>query len=90
MTAPKLLKNYSSIESNDMLFREVHGNNTLHGSLPPRTRAMHPQALGDDIDVPFISWDPCRVQFGTDVIAPPGAEMQTPIAPLVLKNHNFK
>lgn len=45
---------------------------------------MPPQAFGDDMDVPFISWVPRRVQLGTDAIAPPGALMQTPRAPSVL------
>lgn len=42
---------------------------------------MPPHALGDDMDVPFMSWVPRRVQFGTDAIAPPGALMLTPRAP---------
>lgn len=45
---------------------------------------MPPQAFGDDMDVPFMSWVPRRVQLGTDAIAPPGALMQTPRAPSVL------
>lgn len=51
---------------------------------PERISAMPPQALGDDIDVPFISWVPRRVQLGTDAMAPPGALMLTPRAPSVL------
>ena len=47
---------------------------------------MLPQALGDDIEVPFISWPLDKVQFGTDVIAPPGATIQTPSFPSALKN----
>lgn len=45
---------------------------------------MPPQALGDDMDVPFISWVPRRVQLGTEAMAPPGALMLTPRAPSVL------
>lgn len=45
---------------------------------------MPPQALGDDMDVPFISWVPRRVQLGTEAMAPPGALMLTPSAPSVL------
>lgn len=52
--------------------------------LPERTKAMPPQAFGDDMDVPFISWVPRRVQLGTDAIAPPGALILTPRAPSVL------
>lgn len=51
---------------------------------PERTSAMPPQALGDDMDVPFISWVPRSVQLGTDAMAPPGALMLTPRAPSVL------
>ena len=51
---------------------------------PERISAMPPQALGDDMDVPFISWVPRRVQLGTDAMAPPGALMLTPRAPSVL------
>lgn len=45
---------------------------------------MPPHALGDDMDVPFMSWVPRRVQFGTDAMAPPGALMLTPRAPSVV------
>ena len=41
--------------------------------------------MGEDIEVPFISWLPLRVQFGTDVMAPPGALMQTPNDPSTLQ-----
>lgn len=51
---------------------------------PERINAMPPHALGDDMDVPFMSWVPRRVQFGTDAIAPPGALMLTPRAPSVV------
>lgn len=51
---------------------------------PDSTSAMPPQALGEDMDVPFISWVPRRVQLGTDAMAPPGALMLTPRAPSVL------
>lgn len=46
---------------------------------------MHPLALGDDIDVPFINCFFCKVQLGTEVMAPPGAEMLTPKSPSVLQ-----
>lgn len=52
--------------------------------LPERTKAMPPQAFGDDMDVPFISWVPRRVQLGTEAMAPPGALILTPRAPSVL------
>lgn len=45
---------------------------------------MPPHALGDDMDVPFMSWVPRRVQFGTEAMAPPGALMLTPRAPSVV------
>lgn len=48
---------------------------------PERISAMPPHALGDDMDVPFMSWVPRRVQFGTEAMAPPGALMLTPRAP---------
>jgi hypothetical protein len=34
-------------------------------------RAMLPQQLGDDIEVPFISCDLVSSQLGTGLIAPP-------------------
>ena len=43
-----------------------------------------PQALGEDIDVPFISCVPLSVQLGTAAIAPPGALILTPNEPSVL------
>ena len=43
-----------------------------------------PQALGEDIDVPFISCVPLSVQLGTAAIAPPGALIFTPNEPSVL------
>tara|TARA_B110000090_G_scaffold98855_1_gene111276 strand:- start:124 stop:354 length:231 start_codon:yes stop_codon:yes gene_type:complete len=46
-----------------------------------RSRARQPVALGDDIDVPFISWFLAFVHPGTLVIAPPGAIMETPRSP---------
>ena len=46
-----------------------------------RTRAMPPQALGDDMEVPFMSWRTCSVHWGTGAIAPPGADSTTPVAP---------
>lgn len=46
-----------------------------------RRRAMPPQALGDDIEVPFMSWRTCSVHWGTGAIAPPGADSTTPVAP---------
>lgn len=54
-------------------------------SSPDRTRAMPPQALGDDMDVPFMSWVPRSVQLGTEAMAPPGALTLTPRAPSALK-----
>ena len=45
---------------------------------------IHPQALGDDMEVPFINWLFWCVQLGTEVTAPPGAVNETPSAPLVL------
>ncbi len=33
------------------------------------------------MEVPFISWVPRIVNWGTDVIAPPGAQMVTPLSP---------
>lgn len=42
---------------------------------------MHPQAFGEDIEVPFISWLFLNVQFGTEVTAPPGAVIHTPKSP---------
>ena len=39
---------------------------------------MQPQALGEDIDVPFINWFLDNVQLGTLVTAAPGAMMETP------------
>lgn len=53
--------------------------------LPDINKAIEPQTYGELIDVPFIRIDPCSVQFGTEVIAPPGAEIETPLAPSVLK-----
>lgn len=47
-----------------------------------------PHAFGEDIDVPFMSWEPLNVQFGTDAIAPPGALMLTPNEPSVLREKN--
>lgn len=44
-------------------------------------RAMPPQAQGDDMDVPFMSWRLCRVHVGTGATAPPGALIETPISP---------
>lgn len=45
---------------------------------------MPPQALGEDMEVPFISCVPRNVQLGTEAMAPPGALMLTPRAPSVL------
>lgn len=47
-----------------------------HESIP-----THPQAFGEDIEVPFISWLFFNVQFGTEVTAPPGAVIHTPKSP---------
>ena len=40
-----------------------------------RSSAKFPHALGEDIDVPFINCECASVQFGTHVMAPPGAIM---------------
>lgn len=56
--------------------------------LPDSTNAMPPHALGEDMDVPFMSCVPRRVQFGTEAIAPPGALILTPRAPSVLVEKN--
>lgn len=45
---------------------------------------MPPHALGEDMEVPFMSCVPRRVQLGTEAIAPPGALILTPRAPSVL------
>ena len=42
---------------------------------------MPPQALGEDIEVPFIIMLPCSVQLDTGAIAPPGALKSTPRLP---------
>ena len=39
--------------------------------------------------VPFISCEPRKVQFGTDVMAPPGALMLTPSAPSCLHDRRI-
>ena len=54
---------------------------------PDRTSAMPPQALGDDMDVPFMSWVPRSVQLGTEAMAPPGALTLTPRAPSALEEN---
>lgn len=48
---------------------------------------MHPHALGDDMEVPFINWLLWKVHLGTEVTAPPGAVIVTPLSPSSL-NHN--
>lgn len=48
---------------------------------PERISAIPPHAFGDAIDVPFMSCRPCWVHWGTGAMAPPGADMSTPIAP---------
>lgn len=45
------------------------------------SRAMPPQALGEDMEVPFISCRTCSVHWGTGAMAPPGADRTTPVAP---------
>ena len=47
-----------------------------------------PHALGELMLVPFISWDPCKVQLGTGEVAAPGAEMHTPNEPSGLCRHH--
>ena len=49
-----------------------------------RTRAKPPQAFGVDMEVPSISSQPRKVQLGTEAMAPPGAEIETPEAPSVV------
>lgn len=46
-----------------------------------RTRATPPQALGEAMEVPFMSWRPCCVHCGTGAMAPPGADSVTPTCP---------
>lgn len=73
--------------SNTQVTRVIYCNTwyqSMTWDTPERIRAMPPQALGDDMDVPFISCVPRSVQFGTDAMAPPGALMLTPRAPSVL------
>ena len=50
-----------------------------------RGSPMQPHALGEDMEVPFISWLFCSVQLGTEVTAPPGAVTETPRLPSVLQ-----
>ena len=45
------------------------------------SNAMPPQALGEDMEVPFISCRTCSVHWGTGAMAPPGADRITPVAP---------
>ena len=47
---------------------------------------MPPQALGELMLVPFISCEPRNVQLGTEAMAPPGALIDTPRAPSMLKH----
>lgn len=42
---------------------------------------MAPVTCGADILVPFINWEPLSKNLGTEVIAPPGAQMEIPILP---------
>jgi len=42
--------------------------------------ARQPQQFGELIEVPFINCEEARVYGGTEVIAPPGAYIVTPIA----------
>lgn len=51
---------------------------------------MPPHALGEDIDVPFISCVPLNVQLGTEAMAPPGALILTPRAPSALNGKPLK
>ena len=46
-----------------------------------RSRQIAPQAFGEAIDVPFMSFRPSPVHCGTGAMAPPGAENATPTAP---------
>ena len=49
--------------------------------MPESMRAMAPQAWGEAIEVPFISWVPRSVNSGTEVMAPPGAHRASPRSP---------
>ncbi|KAH9414298.1 hypothetical protein DERP_008497 [Dermatophagoides pteronyssinus] len=64
-----------------LLISGVYGiDRCLHAD---NNNAIQPQTFGDAIDVPFISTPLFSVQFGTDVIAPPGPQTETPGAPLL-------
>lgn len=54
------------------------------------SNAIEPHTFGDAIDVPFINWLFFNAQFGTEVIAPPGPQIETPKSPwgLLKKNTN--
>jgi len=58
------------------------------GKLAPlaalRIKAMQPQALGELIDVPFMSWFFDWFHRGMGAMAPPGATMLTPQSPSVV------
>lgn len=47
------------------------------------SNATQPAALGDAMEVPFMSCVRCNVYGGTHVIAPPGAAMHTPKEPSI-------
>ncbi len=64
----------------------LNGENGIFCALSPdRSKATQPATLGELIDVPFISRAFLSVQFGTDVMAPPGAQTETPKSPFSLK-----
>ena len=46
--------------------------------MPESNRATAPATCGEAIEVPFISWVPRIQNWGTEVMAPPGAQIVTP------------
>ncbi len=52
--------------------------------MPERMRAMAPQACGDAIEVPFMSWVPRSANSPTEVMAPPGAHSVSPRSPSIV------
>lgn len=76
-------------ESKSAKEENKNGTNNYHhvqyrDQIPKQELPIPPQALGEDIEVPFISWVPLSVQLGTAAIAPPGALIFTPKEPSVL------
>jgi hypothetical protein len=55
-----------------MARRSVYGVHCMPlASMPLSSSATQPHALGDDIDVPFMSWRDCSDDVGTGPMAPP-------------------